>query len=273
MGLCRSASSSHPAPVPRCCGGAAWMEGRTLPVSSCPGRRWQRVPARQRKEPSKSPQATEAEAGLPFLYGQLMAGKDHACPCVLPERGGHQPGTANSLDKSCAMVCHKSRKFLFFMGRVLWTALASFGAKSRYGQIHAQWRQEPDGLVQGAERKKGVERPGCQGGTVRGCRIGPWRKRLLPCLAYAGNTMPEEGTSGRVQYQRFTESCPGPTGHCIFQRFGIVPSFIEKIALIKRAGRGRKFEGGGTFSRWQKVPPPSRKQPLLRAGGIRASGH
>ena len=33
----------------------------------------------------------------------------------------------------------------------------------------AQRRQEPDGLVQGAERKKGVERPGCQGGTVRGC--------------------------------------------------------------------------------------------------------
>lgn len=221
MGLYRSASGSHPAPVPRCCGGAARMEGRTLPVSSCPGRRWQRVPARQRKEPSKSPQATEAEAGLPFLYGQLMAGKGHACPCVLPERGGHQPGTANSLDKSCAMVCHKSRKFLFFMGRVLWTALASFGAKSRYGQIPHSGGKSP--MIWFRERR---ERRAWRGRAVKagrygyadrqGCRIGPWRKRLLPCLAYAGNTMPEEGTSGRVQYQRFTESCPGPTGHCIF---------------------------------------------------------
>ena len=33
MGLCRSASGSHPAPVPRCCGGAARMEGRALPAS------------------------------------------------------------------------------------------------------------------------------------------------------------------------------------------------------------------------------------------------
>ena len=32
----------------------------------------------------------------------------------LPGHDGQPPGTANSLDKSCAMVCHKSRKFLFF---------------------------------------------------------------------------------------------------------------------------------------------------------------
>lgn len=61
MGLCRSASGSRPAPVSRCCGGAARMEGRALPASSCLGRRRQRVPARRREGPSKSPRAAEAE--------------------------------------------------------------------------------------------------------------------------------------------------------------------------------------------------------------------
>lgn len=68
----------------------------------------------------------------------------------------------------------------------------------------AQRRQEPDGLVQGAERKKGVERPGCQGGTVRGCGQAGMPHRAVAQKAFVfpdlrRNTMPEEGTSGRVR--------------------------------------------------------------------------
>lgn len=127
-------------------------------------------------------------------------------------------------------------------------------------------------------RGEGRGRAVTVGGMVsvdrQGCRTGPWCKRLLSCLTCPEGTMPEEGAPAVCSPSASQSHVPGRRVSAYFQRFGIVPLFIERIALIKRAGRGREFEGGGTFSRWQKVPPPSRKQPfLLRAGGIRASGH
>ncbi|MDY4672111.1 MAG: hypothetical protein SPC96_03570, partial [Desulfovibrio sp.] len=49
------------------------------------------------------------------------------------------------------------KEISFFLGRGLWAAPASFMGEGRYGRISAQ-RQEPDGLVRRAGRKKVVER-------------------------------------------------------------------------------------------------------------------
>ena len=126
MGLCRSASGSHPAPVPRCCGGAARRKG----VRPC--RVVMSVSARAPSsgQAARSAFRKVAATDTERARGRRKQHKDWPCPVAsawrwqrpgqpfgLPEHGGQQPGTANSLDKSCAMVCHKSRKFLFFAGR------------------------------------------------------------------------------------------------------------------------------------------------------------
>ena len=108
MRLYRSASGSHPAPVPRCCGRCT-VEGRAaLPCrhvrvgyASCSG------------QTAQSSFRKAAGNRLGAGTGRRKRDKGSGQPFRLPGHDGQPPGTANSLDKSCAMVCHKSRKFLF----------------------------------------------------------------------------------------------------------------------------------------------------------------
>ena len=109
MRLYRSAPGSHPAPVPRCCGRCT-VEGRAaLPCrhvrvgyASCSG------------QTAQSSFRKAAGNRLGAGTGRRKRDKGSGQPFRLPGHDGQPPGTANSLDKSCAMVCHKSRKLLFF---------------------------------------------------------------------------------------------------------------------------------------------------------------
>ena len=267
MRLYRSASGSHPAPVPRCCGRCT-VEGRAaLPCrhvrvgyASCSG------------QTAQSAFRKAAGNRLGAGTGRRKRDKGSGQPFRLPGHDGQPPGTANSLDKSCAMVCHKSRKFLFCWAGACgrrrhpsW-AKGGTGAFPHSGKNPMGWFGEREKKSRGEGRGRAVT-VGRYGSVDRqGCRTGPWRKRLLSFLSYAGIPCRKREPQA---------VCASPTLHtACLQQFRTVPSFAEKFVRIKRAGRGREFEGGGTFSRWQKVPPPSRKQPfLLRAGGIRASGH
>lgn len=277
MGLYRSASGSHPAPVPRCCGRAARWKGVrpcrvVLSVSACASCSGQTAQSAFRKA---------AGNRLGAGTGRRKRDKGSGQPFRLPGHDGQPPGTANSLDKSCAMVCHKSRKFLFFWagacGRRRHPSWAKGGTgafphsgKTRGGALESG---EKKGHGEGRGRAVTVGRYGIR--RQAGMPQRAWRKRCLSCLTCTGRHHAGRGNIRPcVQYQRFTRHVPGRRITACLQQFRTVPSFAEKFVLIKRAGRGREFEGGGTFSRWQKVPPPSRKPPfLLRAGGIRASGH
>ena len=110
MRLCRRAPGSHPAPVPRCRGGAARWKGVrpcrvAISVSACASCSGQAAQSAFRKA---------AGNRLGAGTGRRKRDKGSGQSFRLPGHDGQPPGTANSLDKSCAMVCHKSRKFLFF---------------------------------------------------------------------------------------------------------------------------------------------------------------
>ena len=278
MRLYRSAPGSHPAPVPRCCGRCT-VEGRAaLPCrhvrvgyASCSG------------QTAQSSFRKAAGNRLGAGTGRRKRDKGSGQPFRLPGHDGQPPGTANSLDKSCAMVCHKSRKFLFFWAGACGRRRHPSWAKGGTGAFPHSGKN-PMGWF-GERRKKVVERG--EVGLSRRDGTGIRRQAGMSHRAVAQKASVFPGVTpeyhaGRgnlrpcAHHQRSTASrhIPGRRITACLQRFRTVPSFAEKFVLIKRAGRGREFEGGGTFSRWQKVPPPSRKQPfLLRAGGIRASGH
>ena len=128
-------------------------------------------------------------------------------PFGLPEHGGQQPGTANSLDKSCAMVCHKSRKFLFLRAGAGDGAGVLCGGRTGTGQFPHSGGKSPMGWF-GERREKRSRRgesPGRQReGTVRvpadrqGCRIGPRRKRRLSRRGCAGRQHAGKGDVLRV---------------------------------------------------------------------------
>lgn len=225
MQLCRSDSGSHPAPVPRCCGGAVRWKGRALPAScrhvcvalaACSGKT-AKCPFRKTagNRLGAGTGRRKQDKGCPFPYRQLMAVAKPTPVFRLPERDGQQPGTANSLDKSCAMVCHKSRKFLFLRAESCgWRRHPWGGPKGRCGKISAKRRQEADGLVQRSERAEVAERG--DAGLQRRDGTGICRQAGAPHRAVAQkafvlpdlrrNTMPEEETPGRVCRTEATQS-------------------------------------------------------------------
>ena len=117
----------------------------------------------------------------------------------LPGHDGQPPGTANSLDKSCAMVCHKSRKFLFFWagacGRRRHPSWAKGGTAYFRTAARTRWAGSESGRKKVVERGKvGLSRR--DGAGIRrqaGMPQRAWRKRLLSCLTCPEGTMPEEG--------------------------------------------------------------------------------
>ena len=128
-------------------------------------------------------------------------------PFGLPEHGGQQPGTANSLDKSCAMVCHKSRKFLFLRAGAGDGADVLCGGRTGTGQFPHSGGKSPMGWF--GERREKRSRRGASPGrqrerTVRvpadrqGCRIGPRRKRRLSRRGCAGRQHAGKGDVLRV---------------------------------------------------------------------------
>ena len=201
MRLCRRAPGSHPAPVPRCRGGAARWKGVrpcrvVMSASACASCSGQAAQSAFRKA---------AGNRLGAGTGRRKRDKGSGQSFRLPGHDGQPPGTANSLDKSCAMVCHKSRKFLFFWAGACgrrrhpsW-AKGGTGAFPHSGKNPMGWFRE--------RRKKVVERG--EVGLSRRDGTGIRRQAGMPHRAVAQkafvfpelrrNTMPEEGTSGRVR--------------------------------------------------------------------------
>ncbi len=236
MGLCRSASGSHPAPVPRCCGGAARRKG------VCPCRVVMSVSARAPSsgQVARSAFRKAAATDTERARGRRKQHKDWPCPVAsswrwqrpgqpfgLPEHGGQQPGTANSLDKSCAMVCHKSRKFLFLRAGAGDGAGVLCGGRTGTGQFPHSGGKSPMGWF-GKRREKRPRRgesPGRQRErTVRvpadrqGCRIGPRRQRSLSRRGLRRTAACRKRGRPAVcaapkPYR--VSACPGPTAHCI----------------------------------------------------------
>lgn len=223
MGLYRSASGSHPAPVPRCCGGAARREG-VPPCIACSERRRQRVPARQREEPAKSPRATDTERARE----RRKQHKDWPFP--VPVHGGGKGGSAfwaSGAWRAAARHSEQSgqilryglpqiKKISVFCGQGPVTAPASFAggegqvrANSRTAAARARWAGSESGEKRGrgegrARAVRGKDGAGIYGQA--GCRIGPRRKRRLSRRGCAGRQHAGRGESGRVCSSKATQS-------------------------------------------------------------------
>ena len=201
MRLYRRAPGSHPAPVPRCRGGAARWKGvrpRRVPY---PCRRVHRVPARQRKALSGRLRATDSERA----------------------RGGGSGTRARaSLSGFLGMTGSRPAQRTVWTNPALWSATnqGNFffsgqgpvgGAGILHGRraVRAYFRTAARTRWAGSEsgRKKVVERG--KVGLSRRDGTGIRRHAGMPHRAVAQkafvfpdlrrNIMPEEGTSGRVR--------------------------------------------------------------------------
>ena len=201
MGLYRSASGSHPAPVPRCCGRAARWKGVrpcrvVLSVSACASCSGQTAQSAFRKA---------AGNRLGAGTGRWKQNKGSSQSFRLPGYDGQPPGTANSLDKSCAMVCHKSRKFLFFWAGAWGRRRHPLRAKGGTGTFPHSGKS-PRGCFRerGEKRSWRGERPGCNG-----WRYGIRRQAGMPhrAVVQKASVLPDlpgryhagRGSPGRVQ--------------------------------------------------------------------------
>ena len=233
MRLYRSAPGSHPAPVPRCRGGAARWKGvrpcrvaiSVLACASCSGQTAQSA--------FRKASGNRLGAGT----GRRKRDKGSGQSFRLPGHDGQPPGTANSLDKSCAMVCHKSRKFLFFWAGACgrrrhpsW-AKGGTGAFPHSGKNPMGWFGEREKKGRGEGRGRAVT-VGRYGSVDRqGCRTGPWRKRLLSFLTYAGipcrKREPQAVCASPTLHS--VSACPGPTDHCMLATMGDRAVVCRKI--------------------------------------------
>ena len=242
MRLYRSAPGSHPAPVPRCRGGAARWKGVrpcrvVMSVSACASCSGQTAQSAFRKA---------AGNRLGAGTGRRKQDKGSGQSFRFPGHDGQPPGTANSLDKSCAMVCHKSRKFLFF-----WA-----GAWGR--RRHPSWAKGGTGTFphsgkspRGCCRERREEGRGeGRGRAVKLGRYGirrqagmphqAWRKRYLPCLTCTGRYHAGRGSPRPCAAPKphKVSACPGPTDYGMFATMGERAVVCRKICPDKARWEG-----------------------------------
>lgn len=217
MGLCRSASGSHPAPVPRCCGGCT-PEGRvSLPCRHVrvgagtvfrPGSA-KRFPEGCGNRHGAGTGPAEAAQGLALPCRQFMA-VAKAGPAFWAS--GAWRAAARHSEQSGQILRYglpQIKKISVFCGQGPVTAPASFagGRRAGAGQFPHGGGKSPMGWF-GERREKRLRRgesPGRQReGTVRvpadrqGCRIGPRRKRRLSRRGCAGRQHAGKGDVLRV---------------------------------------------------------------------------
>lgn len=217
MRLCRRAPGSHPAPVPRCRGGAARWKGVRpcrvgISASACASCSGQAAQSAFRKA---------AGNRLGADTGRRKRDKGSGQSFRLPGHDGQPPGTANSLDKSCAMVCHKSRKFLFFWAGACGRRRHPSWAKGGTGTFPHSGKN-PMGCFR-ERRKKVVERGEVglsrrDGTGIRrqaGMPQRAWRKRLLSCLTCPEGPYRKREHPAVCAVPTLHTAYPGPTDHCM----------------------------------------------------------
>lgn len=242
MRLCRSAPGSHPAPVPRCRGGAARWKGVRPCRVPYPCRRVHRVPVRQRKALSGRLRATDSERAR----GGGSGTRARASLSGFRGMTGSRPAQRTVWTNPALWSATNQGNF-FFSGQGPVGGAGILHGRRAVRHISAQ-RQEPDGLVRRAGEKRSWrgEKSGCQGGTAlvyvdrQGCRTGPWRKRLLSFLSYAGipcrKREPQAVCASPALHS--VSACSGPTDHCMLATMGDRAVVCRKICPDKARWEG-----------------------------------
>lgn len=223
MGLCRSASGSHPAPVPRCCGGCT-PEGRvSLPCRHVrvgagivfrPGSA-KRFPEGCGNRRGHGAGGSSARTGLALspVHG---GGKGRASFLGFRSMAGSSPAQRTVWTNPALWSATNQENFCFLRaGAGDGAGVLCGGRRAGVGQFPHGGGKSPMGWF-GERREKRPRRgesPGRQRErTVRvpadrqGCRIGPRRKRRLSRRGCAGRQHAGKGDVLRVCSSKATQS-------------------------------------------------------------------
>lgn len=242
MRLCRRAPGSHPAPVPRCRGGAARWKGVRPCRVPYPCRRVHRVPVRQRKALSGRLRATDSERAR----GGGSGTRARASLSGFRGMTGSRPAQRTVWTNPALWSATNQGNFFFFWAGACgrrrhpsW-AKGGTGIFPHSGKNPMGWFGEREKKGRGEGRGRAVT-VGRYGSVDRqGCRTGPWRKRLLSFLTYAG--IPCRKREPQVVCASPTlhsvSACPGPTDHCMLATMGDRAVVCRKICPGKARWEG-----------------------------------
>ena len=200
MRLCRSAPDSHPAPVPRCRGGAARWKGVRPCRVPYPCRRVHRVPVRQRKALSGRLRATDSERAR----GGGSGTRARASLSGFLGMTGSRPAQRTVWTNPALWSATNQGNFFFSGQGPVGGAGILHGRRAVRAYFRTAARTRWAGLESGEKRSWRGKRPGCNGWAVWIRRQAGMPHRAVAQKAFVfpdlrRNTMPEEGTSGRVR--------------------------------------------------------------------------
>lgn len=219
MRLYRSAPGSHPAPVPRCRGGAARWKGVrpcrvVMSVSAM-----HRVPAKQRKALSGRLRATDSERAR----GGGSGTRARASLSGFRGMTGSRPAQRTVWTNPALWSATNQGNFFFSGQGPVGGAGILHGRRAVRAHFRTAARTRWAGSESEEKRSWRGEKSGCQGGTAlvyvdrQGCRTGPWRKRLLSFLSYAGipcrKREPQAVCASPTLHS--VSAYPWPTDHCM----------------------------------------------------------
>lgn len=239
MGLYRSASGSHPAPVPRCCGGAARREG----VPPC--RVVMSVSARASSSGQAARSAFRKVAATGAGTGPAEAAQGLAFPCSSSwrwQRGvsllgfrsmaGSSPAQRTVWTNPALWSATNQENFCFLRaGAGDGAGVLCGGRRAGAGQFPHGGGKSPMGWF-GERREKRPRRgesPGVRGKgqygyprTGRDAASGRGAKGACLVGAAPDGSMPEKGTSSVCAAPKLhrVSACPGPTDHCTLVTIG-----------------------------------------------------
>lgn len=242
MRLYRSAPGSHPAPVPRCRGGAARWKGVRPCRVPYPCRRVHRVPARQRKALSGRLRATDSERA---------------------RGGGSRTRARASLFGFRGMTGSRPAQRTVWINPALWSATNQgnfffFWAGAWGRRRHPSWAKGGTGAFpHSGKSPRGCCRErrekGRGEGRARAVKLGrygirrqagmphqAWRKRYLPCLTCTGRYHAGRGSPRPCAAPKphKVSACPGPTDYGMFATMGERAVVCRKICPDKARWEG-----------------------------------
>ena len=205
MRLCRSASGSHPAPVPRCCGGAARRKGvrpcrvvmsvsaRASSSGQAARSAFRKVAATDTARDGASGSSARTGLALSPVYG---GGKGRASLLGFRSMAGSSPAQRTVWTNPALWSATNQENFCFLQaGAGDGAGVLCGGRRAGTGQFPHGGGKSPMGWF-GERREKRPQRgesPGRQRERTvpvstdrQGCRIGPQRKRRLSRRGCAG---------------------------------------------------------------------------------------
>lgn len=241
MRLCRSASGSHPAPVPRCCGGAARRKGvrpcrvvmsvsaRASSSGQAARSAFRKVAATDTARDGASGSSARTGLALSPVYG---GGKGRASLLGFRSMAGSSPAQRTVWTNPALWSATNQENFCFLQaGAGDGAGVLCGGRRAGTGQFPHGGGKSPMGWF-GERREKRPRRgesPGVRGKgqygyprTGRDAASGRGAKGACLVGAAPDGSMPEKGTSSVCAAPKpyRVSACPGPTDHCTLVTIG-----------------------------------------------------